>query len=147
MTGTSGRVRTLAPGLWRLCLRTGAEARNSLHHGLHLVRGDEPRAFELARGVLVTRTIHEILVVEAVPHIVPARIAGMVVDHPVGRLKLVGRMGEAADQHHRLAHRPGEPGQAAGEPDEKLGVPEPARAFLQRAIARLVLGPGWDAVP
>ena len=112
-----------------------------------MIDGDQPRAFELARRVLVARAPQEVLVVEAVVRIVPAAVAGVVVDHAVGRVELVGRMGEAADHHHRRAHRPGEPGQPARQADEELGVLEPARALLQRAVAGLVLGAVRDVVP
>ena len=60
-----------------------------------MIRGDQPRALELPRRVLVARAPQEILVVEAVRGVVPAAVAGVIVDHPVGRRELVGRMGEA----------------------------------------------------
>ena len=38
--------------------------------------------------------------------IVPAAVAGVIVDDPVGRVELVGRVGKAADHHHRRARPP-----------------------------------------
>ena len=105
-----------------------------------MLDGDQPRALELARRVLVARAPQEIVVVEAVLRVVPAAVAGVVVDDAIGRIEFVGRMGEARDHHHRGAGRPGEPGQAARQPDEELGVLEPARALAERPVAGLVLG-------
>src|ERR1700674_545377 len=55
-------AQPLAPPLGRR-LHIGAEARDALQHRLHLIDSDEPRALELARRVLMTGAIHEILVV------------------------------------------------------------------------------------
>src|ERR1019366_493123 len=49
-----------------------AEAWNGLDHLLYLRRGDQPCALEVSGRVLVTRAPKEILVVEAMPRIVPA---------------------------------------------------------------------------
>ena len=75
-----------------------AKAGDALERGFHVVDRDQPRAFELARRVLVPRAPQEILVVEAVVRVVPAAVAGVVVDHPVGRGEFSARMAEAADQ-------------------------------------------------
>ena len=111
------------------------------------VGGDQPGAFELPRRAGVARAPQEVLVVEAVPHVVPAAVAGVPVDHPVRRGEFVGRVGEAADQHHRHAGRPGQPGQPAAEADERLGMPQPARPLGQRPVAGLVLRAVRDVVP
>jgi hypothetical protein len=42
--------------------------------------------------------IHEILMVEATPNVVPARIAGVIIDYLIGRIKLIGRMSKSGDQ-------------------------------------------------
>src|SRR4029077_14932515 len=54
---------------------------------------------------------------------------------------------EAADHHHRRADRPGEPGEAAREADEEIGVAQPVRAFEKRPAAGLVLDAVRDVVP
>ena len=117
-----------------------AKAGNGPDRRLDLLGGDEPRAFELARRVLVARAPQKIAVIEAMAHVVPAAVAGVLVDDAVRRIEFVGRVGEARDHHHRRAGRPGEPGQAAGEADEEFGVLDPARALGQRLVAGLVLG-------
>src|SRR5215469_14386599 len=116
-----------------------AELRDSVHHLLHLLSGDQPRAFELSGRAGMARAPQKILVVEALPDVIPAAIAGVPVDHPVWRGELVGRMGETADQHHWRAGRPGEPGEAAGEADKKFRVAQPSRPLGQRPVTGLIL--------
>src|SRR5690348_16654577 len=94
------------------------EAGNCLDHLLYLRRRDQPRALEMSGRILMARTPEEILVVEPVPRIVPATVAGVPVDHPIRGCELVGRMCESADQHHRTTRRPGEPRQTGGEAHE-----------------------------
>src|SRR5262249_37144442 len=131
--------------------RPRGQALRRLRHGtddaLHMLRRDEPRAFELPRRVLLARAPEEILVVEAHQRIVPAAIAGVVVDDAVRRRELIGRMGEATDEHDWLLRRPGEPGEAAREADEELGVTQPAHALGQGPIAGLVLHAVRNMVP
>src|SRR6516165_3029644 len=90
-----------------------AEPGYATDHILDLLGGDQPGAFELAWRVLVTRTPQVILVVEAHAHIVPTTIAGVVVDDPVWRGELIGRVGETADHHDRDPSPPGQPRKAA----------------------------------
>ena len=85
------------------------ECGNVSYHRLHLLDRDEARAFELARRVLVAWAPEEILVIEAMARIVPATVAGVMVDDSIGGDELVERMGEARDHHHGGSHRPGEP--------------------------------------
>jgi hypothetical protein len=53
--GTSVPVTSVGPSL-RLGVRPISEARDSLQDGFYLIDRDEPRALELARGVLVAWT-------------------------------------------------------------------------------------------
>ena len=46
----------------------------------------------------------------------------MPVDHPIRGVKLIARVSETADQHHRAAGGPGEPGEAGGKANEEGGV-------------------------
>src|SRR5262249_27083385 len=72
---------------------------------------------------------------------------GVVVDHTVWRLELVGRMREARDQHDRNPRPPGEPGETARETDEELGVLEPTRALRERPVAGLVVRAMRNVIP
>lgn len=58
----------------------------------------------------MARAPEEVLVVEAQSRVVPAGIAGVVVDDPVGREEFGRRMRKAGDHHDFRARRPGEPG-------------------------------------
>lgn len=69
--------------------------RNASKGGLYLICSDQPGALELPGGILMARTPQKILVIEPRPDIIPAGIAGMIVDHPIGRFEFVRRMGEA----------------------------------------------------
>ena len=70
------------------------EGRNFLNSGDYLFRGDELSTLKVTVGSLVAGTPEEIKVVKVEPHIVPAAVAGVVVDHPVWSFKLIGRVGE-----------------------------------------------------
>src|SRR3954452_13390464 len=84
-----------AADLCRLGAGGGGEAGDLLDRLLNLLGGDQPGAFELARRPGMARAPQEIVVVEAVARVVPAAIAGVIIDDPVGRRELVGRRGEA----------------------------------------------------
>src|SRR5262245_39025265 len=86
-----------------------AEARQALDRGFHVLDRDQPRAFELAWGIFVARAPQKVFVLEAQMRIVPAPVASMIVDDAIGRRKLVDRMGEAGDHHHRRSHGPSKP--------------------------------------
>src|SRR5581483_4333786 len=86
-----------------------SKSRYLLQRRLDVIDGDEARALELPRRVLVPRTPHEVRVVETMMRIVPAAVAGVIVDHPIRRGEFVQRVREAADHHHRHADAPGEP--------------------------------------
>ena len=73
-------------------------------------------------GPLVARTPQEIKVVEIQTHIIPAAVTGMIVYHPVRSFKLIGRMGESGDHHHRNLTAPCQPAQTAGQTDEKVRI-------------------------
>src|SRR5262249_10905731 len=89
----------------------------------------------------------KVLVVELHPYIIPAGIAGVIVDHPVWRRELVSRMCEATDHDHWNSCGPGEPRQATRQPDKKIGVSEPGRTLLKRPLAGLVLGAVRNVIP
>ena len=99
--------------------RLNSEVRNPLDRLLDLIDRDQPRALELARCALVARAPEEILVVEPKMGIVPATVAGMIIDHPVRRLEFIGRMRETGNHHDRRAAGPGQPGKPAGKAHKK----------------------------
>jgi len=72
-----------------LALGGGAEAGDPADRLPDLLGGNQPGAFELPRRPGMARTPQEIVVVEAVVRVVPAAVAGVVVDDPVGRRELV----------------------------------------------------------
>lgn len=125
----------------------GAEGRDLLYGRNDLLRRDQPGTFELAVVALVAGTPEEIEVVEVLAHIVPAAVAGVVVDDPVGRVELVGGMGEPRDHHDRHLAAPGHPRQPAGKPDEEVGVLDEIHPLLQGAVPREVLRAVGDVVP
>src|SRR5580704_6550519 len=86
-----------------------AEMRDARDRGLDVVGGNQPGAFELSRCPLVARAAHEIGLVKHQFAVVPAAVAGVIIDHPVGRREFVDRVSEAADQYDRGTRRPGEP--------------------------------------
>ena len=90
------------------------KGRNLLDGGDDLLGGDEACAFELPVVALVAGAPEEVEMVEILPHVVPAGMAGVVVDDTVRRRELVGRMREAGDHHHGHFASPGEPGETAG---------------------------------
>ena len=112
---------------------------DALDCGFDVFGGDQPGAFELPRRAGMARTPQKVLVIETMPRVVPAAVAGMPVDHPVRRREFVGRMREATDQHHRTACRPRQPRQPAAQPDETRRMPQPARPLGQWPVARLIL--------
>ena len=85
--------------------------------------------------------------VEAMGRVVPAAVAAVPVDDPVGGGELVGGVGEAADEDDGAAGGPGEPGEAAGKADEDGGVAEPVGALSEGAVAGLVFGAVGDVGP
>jgi hypothetical protein len=93
---------------------TSAKARHGSYHRFDLFRGNQPRAFELPRRIPVTGTRHKVVAIKLRQRIVPAAIAGMIIDDPVWRCELGTRVGKARNHHHWRADRPGEPRKAAG---------------------------------
>src|SRR6185369_14797519 len=65
--------------------RLGAKTGNFLDRLPDLLGGDQPRAFELPWRPGMARAPQKIMVVEAVVRVVPAAVAGVIVDDPVGR--------------------------------------------------------------
>src|SRR5215471_11336768 len=65
----------------------GAESGDRADDLLDLVRGDEARALELPRRVLVARAGEEIVTVVMRLDVVPAAVADVIIDHAVGRGK------------------------------------------------------------
>jgi hypothetical protein len=66
------------------------KSRNGLDYGLHLFGHDQARALELRRRVLKAGAPQKVLVIEPHPQVIPAGIADVTVDHPVGHLEFVG---------------------------------------------------------
>jgi hypothetical protein len=64
----------------------------------------------------------KVLVVETQCGVVPAAIAGVIVDDPPRRLELGDGVRKAAKHHHARSDGPSEPGEAARKADEKLAV-------------------------
>jgi hypothetical protein len=75
-----------------------------------LRRGDQPCAFERPGRAGMARAPQEILVISLYPHVVPAGIADVPVDHAVWRGEFIGWMREAADHHHWRARGAAQPG-------------------------------------
>ena len=73
-------------------------------------------------GSLVTRTPEEIEVIEIQPHVVPAGVAGVIIDDAVRRCEFVRRMGKAGNHHHRDTAPPCEPAQSARQTDEEVRI-------------------------
>ena len=73
-----GNQRSCRAGLPALVFER-AKTRQALERGFHVIDRDQPRAFELARRVLVARAPQEVLVVEAKMR----NLAGVIVDQPV----------------------------------------------------------------
>src|SRR5262249_33689301 len=110
------------------------EPGDALDRRLDLIGGDQTRALELARGVLVARAPEEILVVEAHPDTVPAGIAGVIIDHAIRRtsstpytgvkpeIRTTGTPRAQASQHERTLNCPRRPG-TSPEPMVRLIAP------------------------
>jgi hypothetical protein len=79
--------------------------------------------------------------------IVPAAVADVVVDHPIGREEFVARVGQPADHDNGSSDRPGEPRQTARKADEEFRVLDPARAFREGMVSRHVFRPGRNMGP
>ena len=85
--------------------------------------------------------------VEVDAHVVPAGMAGMVVDDTVRRGELVCRMRETGDHHHRDLATPCEPAQAGTQTDEEIGVLDEVDPLLKRQGSGEVLRPPGDVIP
>ena len=72
----------------------GAESRNLFDSGNDLFGRDEFGTFKMSVSAFVARTPQEVKVVEVNTHIVPAAVAGVVIDDTVRSFKFIGRMGE-----------------------------------------------------
>ncbi len=123
------------------------ERRNLLDGRDDLFGGDEACAFELAVVALVAGAPEEVEVVEILPHVVPAGVAGVVIDDTVWRMEFIRGMCETADHHQRDLAAPRHPRQAAGQADEEVCVLYQIDTFLQRDVAREILRSPWDVVP
>jgi|GEM_PF-1913828 len=84
--------------------------------------------------------------VEDYLRIVPAAVADVVVDDPVGCGKFVQRQGEAADEYDRYANAVGQPAEAAGQADKEVGLCQKVDTFLQGQLAGKVFRPVGDDV-
>ena len=83
------RRRTLA-----ICPRKSPVLHQTPDRMDHLRPGNQAGALELPVRALVARTPEEILVIELEGRVIPAGIAGVPVDDPIGRGELVIRMRE-----------------------------------------------------
>ena len=98
--------------------------------GDHLFGGNQLGALEVTVCALVTGAPEEVEVVEVQTHIVPAAVAGVVVDNAVRCFKFVGGMGETGDHHHRNLTAPCQPAQAGTQTDEEIGIFDQIDPFL-----------------
>ena len=73
------------------------KTRNLLDCRYYLLHGNQARTLKLPGRVGMARAPQKILVVKAHTHIIPATVAGMVINHPVRGCEFSGRMGETAD--------------------------------------------------
>ena len=101
--------------------RSSQRGENIAQSRLYLFGGIQPCAFELGRRIFMARAPQKALVVETEPRVVPTAVTGVMVDHSVGRRKLIQRMGEAGDHHHERARRAGQAG-ATRQTDKELSV-------------------------
>jgi hypothetical protein len=113
----------------------------------HLLSGDDPGAFVMAVSPFVAGTPKKIMVIEIDRGVVPAALAAVSAVNPVRRLKLANRQRITADNDHGLFTSPGQPGQAAGKPDEKLGVAQKGYTLRKRPAPGKVLRLVGDLVP
>ena len=90
-----------------------AECRDFFDRGYHLFCGDELGTFKMPVGTFVARTPQKVKVVKIQSHIVPTAVAGVIVDHPVRRFKLIRRMRKTGNHHHRHFAAPRQPAQTA----------------------------------
>src|SRR5579862_5996045 len=112
-----------------------------------MLGGDKTGALELPRRIFVAWTPQEILVIEPVAHVIPAAVAGVIIDHTIGRIKFVRWVRESRNHHNRRSTRPGEPRKPARETNKKFGVLEPARTLGNRSIACLILCAMRQVIP
>ena len=101
----------------------------------------------MAVAALVPRTPEEVEVVEVETHIVPATVAGVVVDDAVWRGEFVGRMGKSGDHHHRNSAPPRQPAQAGREADKEIRVFDEIDPFLQRLVPGFILDAPRHMIP
>ena len=98
-------------------------------------------------GAGMPRAPHVILVVEAQPDVVPARITGMPVGNSIRAVTFVVGVGKATDHHHRCTRGPRKPRQAARHADKECRVAQPADPLGQRTVSGLVLRAVGDVGP
>jgi len=72
-----------------------AKSRDAADDGLDLLCRYQPGAFELTRRSSVTGTVEKVVMIEPDRRVIPAAVACVEVDDPVGRVEFVGRMREA----------------------------------------------------
>jgi len=89
------------------------KAGNTCNGLLDVVGRDEPCALKLPRGALMARTPEEIVVVKFVRRVIPAAVAGVIVDDAVRGVKFVCRMGQPADHHYWRPDPPSQPSEPA----------------------------------
>lgn len=90
-----------------------SKTRDATDNRLYLLGRDETRALELARRILMARAGEEVVAIEIGERVVPAAVAGVIIDDPVRGREFVAGMSESGDHNNRRSHRPGEPRQAA----------------------------------
>ena len=89
---------------------------------VHRFRRDVTAAFILPFRSFQARAPFKVFMVEDYLRIVPAAVADVVVDDPVGCGKFVKRQGKAADEYDRYAYAVGYPTKTAGQSDEEVGM-------------------------
>ena len=85
--------------------------------------------------------------VEVKPHVIPAAVAGVIINHAVRRRKFIRRMREPGNHHHRHLAPPRQPAQSRTQPDEEVRVLDEVDPLLQRFVPRLVLHSPRHVIP
>ena len=85
------------------------KSRYAADDGLDLICRNKARTFELTRRVLVTGTIEKVVMIKSDQRIIPATVAGVEVNDPVGRLEFVVRMREARYHYDGYVGGPRQP--------------------------------------
>ena len=112
-----------------------------------LAGADEAGAFKLPGRVFMAGAPGKIAVDEFFAAVGPAAVADMIINNPVRGIKLINGNGKAADHNDGDPYAPGQPGQTAGEADEKVGMGEQVYPLLQGTGSGKIFDPVRNQIP